>query len=41
VHTLSMPRRERLQVRLGKAIAAALVRNAPRTDAAPPAPETR
>jgi hypothetical protein len=41
VHTLSMPRRERLQVLLGKAIAAALVRNAPRTDAAPPAPETR
>jgi hypothetical protein len=41
VRALSPPRRERLQVLLGKAIAAALVRNAPRTDAAPPTPETR
>ena len=41
VRTLSTARRERLQALLGKAIAATLVRNAPRTDAAPPAPETR
>jgi hypothetical protein len=41
VRTLSPPRRERLQVLLGKAIAAALVRNAPRTDGARPTPETR
>jgi hypothetical protein len=41
VRALPTPRRERLQVLLGKAIAAALVRNAPRTDAAPPTPETR
>jgi hypothetical protein len=34
VRTLPAPRRERLQVLLGKAIAAALVRNAPRTDGA-------
>jgi hypothetical protein len=41
VRALPAPRRERLQVLLGKAIAAALVRNAPRTDGAPPTPETR
>ncbi len=41
VRALSTPRRERLQVLLGKTIAAALVRSAPRTDAAPPAPGTR
>ena len=40
VRALPAPRRERLQVLLGKAIAATLVRNAPRTDAAPRTPET-
>ena len=41
VRALPPPRRERLQTLLGKAIAAALVRNAPRPDAAPPTPESR
>ena len=41
VRALPPPRRERLQTLLGKAIAAALVRNAPRPDAAPPTPDTR
>jgi hypothetical protein len=41
VRALPPPRRERLQALLGKAIAAALVRTAPRSDAPPPTPETR
>ncbi|HVD76082.1 MAG TPA: hypothetical protein VNH43_00670, partial [Vicinamibacteria bacterium] len=41
VRALPPPRRERLQTLLGKAIAAALVRNAPRPDVAPPTPESR